>query len=173
MPDFRHIVTHDFIARLRHDRRFSQRPFWTATKSQEANTEWLGNLAYLRKMGVHFTTGLMNGRKGRAGKFKLATRFERNRALSSRLYQSDDIAIIHDWFPAQLGLHTFQNGLDAARAFVRNGAVISDVERKFLVFCADAPRIFRLAAFGKIGCEFFNTGQCCFIGRVARHAYCP
>ena len=85
-------------------------------------------------MRFEFGGGLMEIHQRRAGEFKLAGRFERNRFAAA--LQADWLAMILNRLPSAGG-DAFQHGADAERLVGRRGE-IAVAEAEFLVLGADA-----------------------------------
>ena len=95
------------------------------------------NLAHLRQMGHQFRLGLMHGLDRRARQFELPARLERDRAAAGDVVEADDIALLHDRFPAEQKLHAFEQRADAPRALIGHGLVALQRERRLFVLGAD------------------------------------
>jgi hypothetical protein len=120
-------------------------------------------------MGVSFAAGLVNGLERRARKLELASRFQADGALSGRLDQSDDAALVQDRVPAEFLLHALQNRPYAPFAAIGHGRVTVDREGKLLVFRADAPLLARLATGSEVVDKLCDPFDRPGIGRIARH----
>ena len=171
--NLRHVAGHDLVARLRHLRRFGERPFRAAAEAEEADAERLGDLAHLCQMRIAFAAGLVDRFQRRAGKLELTAGLQRDRALTGRLDQADDAAGIHDRVPAELFLHAFEDGANAALPAVRHRRVAVDIEGELLVLGADPPFVAWLVARGQIVDEFVDAFDGTGIGCVARHEAPP
>src|SRR5690606_34290589 len=131
--DLGHVARHDVIARLRHARRFGERPFRAAAEAEKADAERLGNLAHLRQLRVALAAGLVDRLQRRARKLELAAGLQRDGALPGRLDKADDATVVEDRVPAKLFLHALQNRADSALAAIRHRRVAVDIERELLV----------------------------------------
>ena len=74
MAFFRHVITHDPVARLGHERDFVPLPFRVEAEPEHAEAELVANLAHLAEVLVHLVAGLMNGLERGAAQLELAAR---------------------------------------------------------------------------------------------------
>src|SRR5438477_6220183 len=116
-------------------------------------------------------TGLMNGLERRARQFELAAGLERNRATTGNVIKADDVAALHDRLPAEQQLHALKQRLDAAVAFVRNGVVATERERRLLVLGADAKLFFWFFTARNPGDELVARLERCRIGLITGHEF--
>ena len=73
----------------------------------------------------------------RARQFELPAGLQRNRAAAGDVVEPDDVAALHDRFPAEQELHALEQGADPAAPFVGNGKMALGRERRLFVFGAD------------------------------------
>ena len=169
--DLRHVGGHDVVARFRHARRLGKRPFRAAAKAEKPDAERFRDLAQLREMGVALAAGLMDRLERCAREFELAARLERDRALSGRLDEPDDVTGIDDRIPAEHLTHAFEQRPDAVVAAIGNRRIAVDIERKLFVLRSDPPLGFGLLALRHVADQRVKALDGAGIGGVARHHY--
>ncbi len=133
-----------------------------------------GDAFYAFEMGVEFGLGLMDRRERRAGKFKLAAGFKRDRAAALLLIKADDIGAIADRGPAEIGPHAVEEGADAAAslagfAAIGDGGMPGPIERYFLVLGADGEALGRFRSGLEPGDKLIARRDRRGIRNVARH----
>ena len=89
-------------------------------------------------MGMHLGAGLVQIVQRSPRKFKLPTRFQRDRGTVHR--QSDDIARFVDRLPAK-ALQTFQYSFDALRAVIGQSAQVASPVGELFMLGTYAPTV--------------------------------
>src|SRR6516162_1621731 len=146
----RHVVAHDLITSLGHERDLVTPPFRIEAEPEHAKPELVANLAHLAEVLVHFVASLMNGLERSAAQLELATRLERDRALRI-VRQRDRIVIFEDWLPTKPG-HLAKHRGDSIRSLIGDPVQIRAAKDEFLVLGPNPPRRRRLAP----GFEIFD-----------------
>jgi hypothetical protein len=120
-------------------------------------------------VSVALAAGLVDRLQRRARQLELAAGLQRDRALSGRLDQPDDVLLVDDRVPAQRVAHAFEQRADAARPGIGDRRMAVDVEWKLLVLGADPPLLARFVARREVSDELVDLLDRPEIGRVARH----
>ena len=141
---FRHVVAHDAVAALRHERHLVAPRQRVEAEPDHAEPQFVANLAHLPQMLVNLLAGLVQGFERRAAQFELPARFERDRTTAS-FASAITLPFSSTGFPAEAG-HALEQRTDAVRSLIRHPLQIGAAEDEFFVFGADAPRARRLAA---------------------------
>ena len=128
-----------------------------------------GDLAHVRQMRHPCGLGLVPRPDRRAGQFELSAGLQRNRAAAGNVVQSDDVAALHDRLPAEQELHAFEQRADAARAFVGDGMMADQRERRFFMLGADPEFGRRLHARCQPRNQFVARLQRRHIDLITRH----
>ena len=142
-----------------------------AAKAEKPDAERFRDLAQLREMGVALAAGLVDRLERCAREFELAAGFERDRALSGRLDEPDDVTGIDDRIPAEHLTHAFEQRPDAVVAAIGNRRIAVDVERKLFVLRSDPPPGFGLLALRHVADQRVKALDGAGIGGVTRHHY--
>ena len=136
-PDFFHIGAHDLVAALGHDRGFVHRPDRAGAKSDEADTEWFGDLPDFVQVLTDLVAGFVNMFEWCPGQFKLAAWLQAD--AGAVLFQPDQIAVFFNRGPVEPIAKPFQHRLDRRFAFIRQRLQVIPGETEFFMFGADAP----------------------------------
>ena len=141
--DLRHVVEHDRVAALGHDRQVGARLVRPHAEAEEAEAELFAHRLGLGEMAARFRAGLVEMLALRAGKLELAGGLKADRAVGAG--QRDDVAVLDDRLPAELGQFGEQVA-NAARLVIGGRAMIAAAEDELLVLGADRPVLLRLLA---------------------------
>ena len=128
------------------------------TKHIDAKT--IANFAHFMKMGMNFTTGLVNVFKWSTRQFNLPTRFERHRTFV--FGKGNHIAVFNDRFPVKSSGKFGKKGFNTAFPLVGDRAKIIAGKGEFFVFGTDGPVTF----WRRAGLEPFDKLAPAFNGRT-------
>ncbi len=171
---FRHVIGHDPVTPLGHDRGFRKAPFGTSTEAEEPDVERLGNPLQMRQMPIKFIARLVHRVERRARKLELAAGLEGNRTPGTIVRKSDQVAVVLDRFPARALLQAFQQSPDPAssrsRPFIRHGGQVGAEKGELLVLCSDPGGIAGLAALLEPSRQFVTRFDGRGVRCVASHA---
>ena len=70
-PDFLHVIVHEFVAALGHERHLLMSPDRRCTKPDKADTNSISYVFNFFEVDIHLVTGLVDGVQRRTRKFKL------------------------------------------------------------------------------------------------------
>ena len=166
----RHIVPHDDIAALGHDRHFLAPPHRIEARAEEAEVQLVGDLFDLHQMLAGLVADVVHILQRRAGQFELPARLQRDRRRHPLVvlpFQGDDIAGLLDGAPAE-PLQPRQHRQDAGVALIGRAAQGRAVEAEFLVLRPDAPLRLRLGTL-RHGADQVVPGK----RRSVGHAFSP
>ena len=146
----RHVVAHDPVTGLGHERDLVAPPERRETEPEHAEPELVANFAHLAQVLVQLVAGLVHGLQRRSAQLELPARLKRDRT-SGIVGEGNGIAVFDDRLPAEAG-HLAQNGGDPVGSIIRHSAQIRATKDELLVLGTDPPRRGRLAA----GFEIFE-----------------
>ena len=148
--DARHMVQHDLVAALGHDRQFGARLVGPHADAEEAEPELGADFLDLLQVAAGFGAGLMQIFERRARQFKLARGFQADGAVAAR--ERDDMTALDHRLPAE-ARERHQKVADAAGFVVARRPVIAGAIDEFLVLGADPPPLLGLFALDHGGRE--------------------
>jgi hypothetical protein len=159
--DARHVVEHDAIAALGHDRQFGAGLVGPHAQPQEPGVGLLAHGLDLGKVASGLGAGLVQVFERCARQFELACRLEAHGAIGAA--HRDDVGAAGrgaflDRFPAEFG-QGHQQIVDAAGLVIAGGVVIVAAEHELFMLRADPPIGLGLFAFAHRLCELRDRGD--------------
>ena len=146
--DLRHVVQHDLVAALGHDRQLGAGLVRPHAHAEEAEPELVAYRLALVEVAGGLGAGLVEMLARCAGQLELPRRLQADRAV--RAGQRNDVTLFDDRLPAIM-LKLVQQVTDASRLVIGGRAVIGAAIDELLVLGADPPRFARLLAFREDG----------------------
>ena len=141
--DLRHVIEHDRVAALGHDRQLAAGLVGPHAEAEEAEAELLADRLALGEVAARLGAGLVEMLALRARQLELAGGLEADRAVGAG--QGDDVAALHHRLPAEVG-QLGQQVADAAGLVIGGRAMVGAAIDELLVLGADPPRLSRLLA---------------------------
>ena len=134
--DLGHVVEHDLVAALGHDRQLGAGLVGPHADAEEAKPELLADRLALLEMAAGFGAALVEVFERRARQLELARRLEADGAIVAR--ERDDIAVLDDRPPAVLG-EPVEQVADAAGLVVGRRAMVGGAIDELLMLGAEPP----------------------------------
>ena len=132
-----HVIGHQLIPALGHDRHLLMAPLRGSAQTDEADADLGRDVLDVAQVGVHLITGFVDRAQGRAGQFQLSARFQTD--VRAVFFQSDQLVRLENRGPSVQVAQTFHHGQNRTLTLIREGHQGIFAVAEFLVLGPDAP----------------------------------
>ena len=165
--DAAHVVGHQSIPALGHDRHLVMRPFRRGADPHETDAHRVGDRTNLVKVGLQLGPDLQRRYQGCARKLKLPAGFQAYiRAVTG---QADHVVALTDRIPTVAGGETVEDGRDGAGTGIGKWLTGVGQPAELFMLCPDPPISLRLAAGLHVGGELVKAFDRAAAGLGYRH----